>query len=91
MSTRPRPAVGGERSGLLLVRGDLPAVSAWVRRGVVPAAVVPLEGWTAVLPEEESFAEPPYTDGALLLAGRHVPRKLGPALGFWVVQGRAAP
>ncbi|USQ78401.1 hypothetical protein [Ornithinimicrobium faecis] len=88
-SRQPHPTAGADRSGLLLLRGGLSDVSAWVRRGIVPAAVVPMEGWTAVLPEERSFAEPPYTNGGLLLAGRHVPRKLGPGLGFWIVEGRA--
>lgn len=89
MSTGPRPDDGSRVTGLLLLRGAVADVSAWVRRGVVPAAVVPMEGWTAVLPESRSYAEPPYTDGGLLFAGRHVPRKLGPALGFWIVEGRA--
>lgn len=89
MSTHHRPSAGEERSGLLLLRGGLAEVAAWVRRGVVPAVVVPMEDWTAVLPGERSFAQEPYTDGALLLAGRHIPRKLGPALGFWIVQDRA--
>lgn len=89
MSTGPRPSAGGERSGLLLLRGPLPEVAPWVRRGVVPATVAPLEGWTAVVPEVRSLADPPYTDGGLLMAGRLVSRKLGPALGFWVVDGRA--
>lgn len=88
MSTGPRPPAGGERTGLLLLRGPFSEVAPWVRRGVVPAVVVPLEGWTAVLPEAHSAVDPPYTDGALLAAGRHVPRKLGPALGFWLVDGR---
>lgn len=89
MNTSPRPSVGGEWSGLLLLRGHLPEVASWVRRGVVPATVAPLQGWTAVVPEVRSLADPPYTDGGLLMAGRFVPRKLGPALGFWVVDGRA--
>lgn len=89
MSTRPRPAAGDDRTGLLLLRGPFSEVAPWVRRGVVPAVVVPMDRWTAVLPEAQSSADPPYKDGALLSAGRHVPRKLAPALGFWVVDGRA--
>ncbi|WP_161958504.1 hypothetical protein [Ornithinimicrobium cavernae] len=89
MRTSPRPDPGDDPAGLLLLRGPLPDVSAWVRRGVVPATVVPMQGWTAVLPEQRSFADPPYADGTMLLAGRPVPRRLGPALGFWVLDGRA--
>lgn len=88
MSTSPRPSLGDDPSGLLLLRGPVTEVAAWLRRGVVPATVAPLSGWTAVFPEPRSFAEPPYADGTLLLANRGVPRKLGPALGFWVVDGR---
>lgn len=89
MSTSPHPGVGDDPAGLLLLRGPLPEVTTWVRKGVVPATVVPMDGWTAVLPESRSFAEPPYADGTVLLASRPVPRKLGPALGFWVVGARA--
>lgn len=89
MSTGPRPDDGTGATGLLLLRGAVAEVSAWLRRGVVPTTVVPQDGWTAVVPEGRSFAEPPYADGNVLLAGRPVPRKLGPALGFWVVEGRA--
>ncbi|NLG20548.1 MAG: hypothetical protein GX555_03830 [Actinomycetales bacterium] len=89
MITGSRPDDGTALTGLLLLRGPVPDVSAWLRRGVVPTTVVPLEGWTAVVPEGRSFAEPPYADGNVMLAGRPVPRKLGPALGFWVIDGRA--
>lgn len=89
MSTSPRPLLGEDPLGLLLMRGPLPDVATWLRRGVVPATVAPLEGWTAVFPEPRSFAEPPYADGTLLMANRRIPRNLGPAIGFWVVDGRA--
>lgn len=88
--TRPRPDAGGtDGAGLLLLRGPVSEVSAWLRKGVVPATIVPVDGWTAVLPEARAYTDPPYADGMLLLAGRRVPRNLGPALGFWVIDGRA--
>lgn len=87
--TGPRSAAGTDAAGLLLLRGPVPDVSAWLRRGVVPATILPLDGWTAVVPERRSFAEAPYGDGIVMLAGRPVPRTLGPALGFWVIDGRA--
>ncbi|MCK0114081.1 hypothetical protein MWU75_18215 [Ornithinimicrobium sp. F0845] len=89
MSTSPRPDVGDDPAGLLLLRGSVAEVSAWLRKGVVPATVVPMDGWTAVFPEGRSFADPPYADGSMVTASRPIPRKLGPALGFWVVDGRA--
>lgn len=89
MSTSPRPDTGDDPAGLLLLRGSVPEVSAWIRKGVVPATVAPMDGWTAVFPEGASFADPPYADGTMVTASRPIPRKLGPALGFWVVDGRA--
>lgn len=88
-ASRQHPDLGADPAGLLLLRGSIPEVSAWLRKGVVATTVIPLEGWTAVLPESRAFADPPYVDGGVLLAGRRVPRRLGPALGFWVVDGRA--
>lgn len=89
MSTSARPAIGEDPAGLLLMRGPLPDASSWIRKGVVPATVAPMDGWTAVFPESRSLADPPYTDGTVLLASRPIPRTLGPGLGFWVVGGRA--
>lgn len=88
MTTRPDPLPGDNQVGLLLVRAPAPEVTQWLRRGVVPATVAPLQGWTAVVPDGPSRAQPPYGDGVMLLASRRVPRKLGPALGFWVIDGR---
>ena len=76
--------------GLLLVSGPPGPVSGWVRRGLVACRVVPLGSWTALVPAEPSSrAEPPYDDAVSVLAGRPVPRRLRPALGFFVVAGRA--
>lgn len=79
-----------EARGLLLVSGEPGAVTSWLRRGLVACQVVPLEGWTAVLPTERSSrAEPPYDDAVAVLAARPVPRRLRGALGFFTVDGRA--
>jgi hypothetical protein len=79
-----------EARGLLLVSGEQGPVTAWLRRGLVACQVIPLGGWTAVLPiERSSRAEPPYDDAVTLLAARPVPRRLRGALGFFTVDGRA--
>jgi hypothetical protein len=76
--------------GLLLVSGLPGPASGWVRRGLVACHVVPLGSWTALVPAEPtSRAEPPYDDAVGVLAGRPVPRRMRPALGFFVVAGRA--
>lgn len=79
---------GTQQAGLLLLRGAPPEVSDWVRKGVVPVTVAPLAGWTAVLPNGHSRAEPPYDDALTMLAARHVPPRLGPAIGFFAIGGR---
>lgn len=76
-------------AGLLLLRGQLSEVVSWARRGIVPVAVAPLEGWTAVLPNGDSHAAAPYDDALTVLAARRVPPRLRPALGFFVIDGRA--
>jgi hypothetical protein len=79
-----------EARGLLLVSGEQGPVTAWLRRGLGACQVIPLGGWTAVLPiERSSRAEPPYDDAVTLLAARPVPRRLRGALGFFTVDGRA--
>lgn len=76
--------------GLLLVSADPARAAAWVRRGLVACYVVPLAGWTAIVPAEPaSRARPPYDDPVTLLASRPVPHRLRPALGFWATGGRA--
>lgn len=89
--TSPPSARAARRrhAGLLLTRGSVPGVSAWVRRGVIPVTVAPLDGWTAVLPRGESRAQPPYDDALMLLAARRLPRTLRPGLGFFAIQNRA--
>lgn len=74
---------------MLLLRGRPDAVASWARRGLVPVHVVPLEGWTAVLPAGPSRASPPYDDTLKTFAGRPVASRLRAAIGFFVVDGSA--
>lgn len=74
---------------MLLLRGKPDLVSTWARRGLAPVHVVPLEGWTAVLPAGPSRAMPPYDDTIKTLAGRHVASRLRSAIGVFAVQGNA--
>ena len=64
-------------------------MSTWARRGLAPVHVVPLEGWTAVLPAGPSRARPPYDDTLKTLAGRHVASRLCSAIGLFAVDGNA--
>ena len=75
--------------GLLLLRGRPDAVSAWSRRGLVPVHVVPLPGWTAVVPAGPSRGPAPYDDALSVLAARPVAGRLREALGFFLVEERA--
>ena len=68
---------------MLLLQGERAAVVSWVHRGRVPAHVVPLEGWTAVLPAGPSRAASPYDDSIKLLAGRPVASRLRSAIGLF--------
>ncbi|HLS40716.1 MAG TPA: hypothetical protein VK038_08140 [Ornithinicoccus sp.] len=86
----PAPHHGGDgRAGMLLLRGAVPDVTTWARKGVVPVTVAALEGWTVVLADGPSRAQPPYDDALTMLAARRVPARLRPALGFFVIDGRA--
>jgi hypothetical protein len=80
----------GRARGLLLVSAEPGPVTTWVRRGQVACELVALLEWTALLPAEpHSRAQPPYDDPVSLLASRPLPRRLRPALGFFVVGERA--
>jgi len=81
-------AVRSRRSGVLLLHGDVRTVSAWVRQGVVPSYVVPLAGWTAVVPGGPSQAGKPYDDAVQLLAARRVPSRMRAALGLFRLDER---
>jgi hypothetical protein len=76
--------------GVLLLRGAPDQVARWAARGLVASRVVPVPGWTAVVPaESESRAQPPYDDALTVLAGRPVAHRLRTSLGLFAVDGRA--
>jgi hypothetical protein len=75
--------------GLVLLRGAQEEVDAWAARTVVPLVVAPAPPWTVAVVAGEARVGAPYDDPALLLAGRPVPTRAGPALGFFEVDGRA--
>lgn len=72
-------------TGLLLMHADPKMAESWVSHGVVPSYVVPVPGWTAVVPAGESQAAEPYTDALTVMANRPVPGRVRPALGFFVI------
>jgi hypothetical protein len=74
---------------MLLLRGEPGPVVAWAQRGLMPVHVVPLQGWTAVVPAGPSRAMPPYDDSLKTLAGRPVPSRLRSAIGLYAVDGNA--
>lgn len=74
---------------MLLLRGKQEAVATWASRGLVPVHVLPLEGWTAVLPAGPSRAMPPYDDTLKTLAGRPIASGLRSAIGLFAVDGNA--
>lgn len=75
--------------GLLLLRGPREEVATWAARTVVPVVVAPAAPWTVAVLAGEAPVGPPYDQPALLLAGRPVPSRAGPAMGFFEVDGRA--
>ncbi|OLT22025.1 hypothetical protein BJF81_13725 [Ornithinimicrobium sp. CNJ-824] len=94
-STRPTddraagPASVPPPTALLLLRGPRERVAGWVSRSVVPLVVAPVGRWTVAVAAAGPPTGPPYDDGALLLVGRPVPARTGPALGFSETGGRA--
>lgn len=74
---------------MLLLHGGPDPVASWAQRGLVPVHVVPLEGWTAVLPSGPSHAMAPYDDTLKAFAGRPVPSRLRSAIGLFAVDGNA--
>jgi hypothetical protein len=74
---------------MLLLHGDAKTTSAWVRQGVVPSYVVPLAGWTAIVPGGPSQAGTPYDDPVRLLLARRVPSRMRAAIGLFRLDERA--
>ncbi|MFC6707456.1 hypothetical protein [Flexivirga alba] len=83
------PRGSARRSGVLLLHGDIKTASAWVRQGIVPSYVVPLAGWTAVVPGGPSPASSPYDDAVRVLLARRVPTRMRAAIGFFRLDDRA--
>lgn len=83
------PRGSARRSGVLLLHGDVKSATAWLRQGVVPSYVVPLAGWTAVVPGGPSQAGKPYDDAVRLLLARRVPSRMRAAIGFFRLDERA--
>lgn len=73
---------------MLLLHGDVKTASAWVRQGVVPSYVVPLAGWTAVVPGGPSQAGKPYDDPVHVLLARPVPTRMRAAIGLFRLDQR---
>lgn len=75
-------------TGVLYLHGDRSRVEAWVKRGSAPCYVVPLTGWTAVVPAGAAAVAPPYDAGPAVLLARVVPAGLRSAVGFFQIDGR---
>lgn len=86
---RPEP-VPTTGPGLLLLHADPDPVEAWATRGLVAVDVVPMTGWTAVLPKgPRSAVHPPYHEAVPVLLARPVPFRLRPAIGLCQAGDRA--
>lgn len=73
--------------GVLLVRGTPSETEAWVRRGVVAAHVVPVQGWVGICPAESQTRVPePYDAVIPALAGHPLRRNQRPGIGFFVTR-----
>lgn len=81
VSTRPS-------TGVLYLKGDGPRAQTWVARGSAPCYVVPLAGWSAVVPAGPAAAPAPYDAGPALLLARVVPSAMRSAVGFFQIDGR---
>lgn len=77
------PRATPRRTGVLLLHGDVKTTTAWVRQGIVPSYVVPLAGWTAVVPGGPSQAVSPYDDPVRITLSRPVPSRMRAALAFF--------
>jgi hypothetical protein len=75
--------------GLWLCRGRAREVNSWAAKSVVPVLVARRGAHTALVPRGSSAVSAPYDDAATLCAARPAPAKVAPAIGFWVIEGRA--
>ena len=77
--------------GLVLVRRSPPAVTRWLRRGLVAVTVAPFGPWTGItLADDRARSAAPYDVGLEVLAARPAPWRARPTIGFFDVHGRAA-
>ncbi len=77
--------------GLVLVRRSPPAVTRWLRRGLVAVTVAPFGPWTGItLADDRARSAAPYDVGLEVLAARPAPWRARPTIGFFDVRGRAA-
>lgn len=91
MSPRPDPRsqTGEPPVGLWLSQGRLNDVNVWAAKSVVPVLVTRMGLYTALVPRGQSAIGAPYEDAATLCAARPAPRRVAPAIGFWVIDQRA--
>ncbi|MGB7449000.1 MAG: hypothetical protein WA892_07725 [Ornithinimicrobium sp.] len=89
MSNRAAPTHTVDPRGLWLCRGHTEEVNAWAAKSVVPLLVARRGPHTAVVPRGSSAVGAPYDDAATLCAARPAPKKVAPAIGFWVIDDRA--
>lgn len=75
--------------GLVLLHADSRSATSWVEHGVTPSYVVPLGGWTGVVPAGPAQAKPPYDQALTVVAGRPVPWRMRPGIGLFVIDERA--
>lgn len=73
---------------MLYLRGDRRRVDAWVRHGSAPCFVVPLAGWTGVVPSGPVAVPPPFDEAHTVLAARGVPSGMRNAIGLFDIDGR---
>ena len=77
--------------GLVLVRRSPPAVTRWLRRGLVAVTVAPFGPWTGItLADDRARSAAPADVGLEVLAARPAPWRARPTIGFFDVHGRAA-
>lgn len=76
--------------GMILLSASAAAATEWVRGGVVPCHVLEHPSWSVVVPAAPSTGvAAPYDDALTVLASRHVPPRLAPAIGFFHVEETA--
>ncbi len=76
--------------GMVLLSANAAAATEWVRGGVVPCHVLEHPSWSVVVPGARSTTvAAPYDDALTVLASRHVPPRLAPAIGLFQIEDTA--